>query len=322
MEGGAVHVVDREGNRPAHGNQRWYDAETGRVVQKGLSQVAALGWPTPRSNATRGSRKALVENRQWSAPSLEQTVELSEGVLPRGYENAEELHGSASARGHTPRSEGFKAGRHHGNADSLHSQMKGLLASPRNSDAIGIGRHGDGGLDLRIQTALWSTPAAQDGKNATLPPSLARRDTLVGDVMRLWHSPSTGDGEGGHTSVAGTSPAGRRPDGSKTNTTLANDLQQIGAPGVLNPDWVEILMGYGVGWTDIDAATPATHPGWPMPPGVAQHPYEPPRTVASKTVKHRNKRLKTLGNAVVPQQAAPLFAAISQFESAARGEDS
>jgi hypothetical protein len=40
------HPVDKHGNPPTHPNQRWYDPKTGRLMQKGLPQVAKM-WPTP-----------------------------------------------------------------------------------------------------------------------------------------------------------------------------------------------------------------------------------------------------------------------------------
>ena len=43
------HPVDKHGNPPTHPNQRWYDPKTGRLMQKGLPQVAKL-WPTPKSS--------------------------------------------------------------------------------------------------------------------------------------------------------------------------------------------------------------------------------------------------------------------------------
>ena len=67
--------------------------------------------------------------------------------------------------------------------------------------------------------------------------------------------------------------------------------------GQLNPDWVEALMGYPQGWTDIkkESSTEADFPAswldgtWEK--GI-------PRT--AKNEKNRTRRLKALGNAVVP----------------------
>jgi len=42
----------------------------------------------------------------------------------------------------------------------------------------------------------------------------------------------------------------------------------------------------------------------------AQHPYEPPRVITGQ--KNRAKRLKCLGNSVVPAQAYPIFKAIME----------
>lgn len=52
---------------------------------------------------------------------------------------------------------------------------------------------------------------------------------------------------------------------------------------------------------------------WPALPGQQQHPYEPARTVTER-IPNRGKRLKALGNAVVPQIVAPLFALIIEAE--------
>lgn len=68
--GGEVEIVDKNGDPPAHANQRWYDRKTGRIVQKGLTQVVTM-LPTPaatearqgyqnRNNGKRGSQKSLT----------------------------------------------------------------------------------------------------------------------------------------------------------------------------------------------------------------------------------------------------------------------
>jgi len=65
--------LDKDGNPPTHPNQRFYDAETGRVMQKGLSQVARM-WPTPRA-ANPGSRTDSKGGKV-----LAQEVEMAEGL--------------------------------------------------------------------------------------------------------------------------------------------------------------------------------------------------------------------------------------------------
>lgn len=90
---------------------------------------------------------------------------------------------------------------------------------------------------------------------------------------------------------------------------LAERKEGNNAKGQLNPAWVEQLMGYPDGWTDPDCDAPTPWMGWPARPGEAQHEWEHPRTIVG--LPHRAKRLKALGNSVVPQQAEPFFRAIA-----------
>lgn len=62
-----IEVVDKWGNHPQHANQRFYDRNTGRVVQKGLEQVAKM-WPTPRAEKVGGY------SSQRFKPTLEQVA--------------------------------------------------------------------------------------------------------------------------------------------------------------------------------------------------------------------------------------------------------
>jgi len=61
-----ITVVDKDGKPPEHGNQRFYDAQTGRLVQKGLEQVVAM-FPTPKKllSDTEYSKIAGQLNADW-----------------------------------------------------------------------------------------------------------------------------------------------------------------------------------------------------------------------------------------------------------------
>jgi DNA (cytosine-5)-methyltransferase 1 len=147
---------------------------------------------------------------------------------------------------------------------------------------------------------MWPTPTAQDGKNSTLPPSQQDRDSVVGAVMR------TGNLWGTHTA----SGAIRSDKYIRDAITPAEYAKMVG--GQLNPDWVECLMGFPIGWTDIECDNPIPWPGNPAFMGQPQYDYEPPRVATG--IKNRAKRLKALGNAVYTLQPLPIFKAIAEIE--------
>jgi len=69
------------------------------------------------------------------------------------------------------------------------------------------------GDGLATDVKTWPTPTVNDSKNCTLPPSKVNHDNLPGALLR---------------------------NGEKTG-------------GGLNPMWVEWLMGWPLGWTDLNA---------------------------------------------------------------------
>lgn len=85
----------------------------------------------------------------------------------------------------------------------------------------------------------------------------------------------------------------------------AEDGATIENCGMLNPDWVEWLMGWPIGWTDIDDGGELLWLELDDDPAE----WEPPlmhRITRKK--KHRVKRIETLGNGQVPLCAAVAFA--------------
>lgn len=120
----------------------------------------------------------------------------------------------------------------------------GLLPTPTSQNA----KHGaatDWEIEnrpnhLHVIAALWPTPAAQDAKNATLPPSQIDRDTLPGAILRerqMWPTPRAGSdvmcGGTGHWQML---------QGTELETGRGN----------LNPQWVEWLMGYPIEHTALN----------------------------------------------------------------------
>ena len=135
-------------------------------------------------------------------------------------------------------------------------------------------------------SGLWPTALA-DGDRRTM---FAQGGEPLGHAVR-WPTPCARDYKSGTGCTEATQ--------DKRNGTA--QLPEV-VGGCLNPAWVELLMGLPVGWTIPDADV-GTHQ-WPMGRGKVQAAHEPPRLVPPRSVWNRAARLRALGNAVVPQQAA------------------
>lgn len=130
----------------------------------------------------------------------------------------------------------------------------------------------------------------------------------LGRLVKLYPTVTSREYKGAR-SAKGLKKAGRTPSNSLSDTISAE-----GSVGQLNPDWVEWLMGFPIGWTNIDCENPMelkSEGDW-----WANEPENIPRVASG--VNNRINRIKTLGNAVVPAQGEAIFWAIRKVIEAGR----
>jgi DNA (cytosine-5)-methyltransferase 1 len=146
------------------------------------------------------------------------------------------------------------------NRDTVPGAIMKNWPTPRANDAE---KRGDIANDVRngLPAAVrhWPTPTKSDYKGCG--PTIIRKDGknrendrldyAVAGATKMYATPQARDYRTGQQS---------RWDDPNRSRNL-ND--QIG--GQLNADWVEILMGFPIGWTDINCDEPQEWPGWPAP---------------------------------------------------------
>ena len=156
---------------------------------------------------------------------------------------------------------------------------------------------------LPAAVKLWPTPRSTDGAHGgrVTPRKSREGGNLIEAVSgRTFPTPSSRDWKGG-ASAASLEARGKSPD-----NTLPDAIER-GAGGQLNPDWVELLMGWPLGWTRLapldpavfDAWLDAFHLGWAVEAWQDGTWEEGVPRVAVKTP-HRVPRLTGLGNGQVP----------------------
>jgi len=138
-------------------------------------------------------------------------------------------------------------------------------------------------------SGLWPTPQTSEAKSDTL--NVENRiekgkQIMLCHAVRMWATPQSRD-------YKGAPGEGARANGGFQSSLPAD----VGAN--LSPDWVEWLMGWPVGWTDVGARVTDGALSWDTDPADAG---DVPRVAAG--VKHRVSRLKAIGNGQAPACAA------------------
>jgi len=131
-----------------------------------------------------------------------------------------------------------------------------LWPTPRSTDGSHGGRvtpcksREGGNLIEAVSAAMWPTPTVGDSKaarNATaerqrIPPTGIHGGRTLTDYVTLYPTPTARD------------CYNRGPSEANRNSLALNHMATGGNGGVLNPTWVEWLMGFPTGWSDCDAS--------------------------------------------------------------------
>jgi hypothetical protein len=216
-----------------------------------------------------------------------------------------------------------------------------LWATPKASDAVTgttartSGRSPEKTTHLAAQVHLCPTPRAADGEKGQRTQEGAEKEanrghgidlplfvqlfptpTVCGNYNRKGSSAKSGDGLATAVKMFPTPTVNDskndNPPSQKAENGRRSDELNVAAGGALNPAWMEWLMGFLNGWTDIETevpvhqADPADLEWWSVEPEI-------PRV--ARGIPNRVARLRALGNAVVPMQAFPIFRAIAATET-------
>ncbi|GAS82429.1 unknown protein [Paenibacillus amylolyticus] len=94
--------------------------------------------------------------------------------------------------------------------------------------------------DLHAAVKMWPTPRANDAEKRGEINAEDPRNGLPGAV-RMWPTPAAQD-----------SKNSTLPESQKERDSVPGALMREGHTGQLNPEWVETLMNFPMGWTDVE----------------------------------------------------------------------
>lgn len=125
---------------------------------------------------------------------------------------------------------------------------RGLWATPIVRDARGPSRgvNAQGSMPL-AQQVMWPTPASADGDRST--GNYARGNPTLAGAAK-WPTPQARD-EKGPTGM------GDRLESGGRRSSLSDSAMPDATGGRLNASWVEVLMGFPIGYTDVGPQLPA-----------------------------------------------------------------
>ncbi len=112
----------------------------------------------------------------------------------------------------------------------------------------------------RLQDKVkWTTPCARDYKGHTITENFPNwfNQSLANEVLKTWPTPQASDNR--DRSNLGM-PAIQRRQSKGKQIGLGQSVSDTS--GALNPDWVEWLMGWPIGWTDSNPSAMGKFQAW------------------------------------------------------------
>jgi hypothetical protein len=110
-------------------------------------------------------------------------------------------------------------------------------------------------LETVVGRTMWPTPTVQDSNKATKRWREDHQNNLTAAVFnpeRMFPTPTTRDYKGGYKTESLTRKDGKsRAMDALPNAVLDGKGVETSTGGQLNPTWVEWLMGWPLGWTDL-----------------------------------------------------------------------
>ena len=139
----------------------------------------------------------------------------------------------------TPVSSDGTSGSVIGKNDTFYTTSTGM---PRKINQKGT----DGSVGLGRLVQMWPTPTAHNAKECGSPSEFIRDSLGLGTVVLKFPTPRASDFKGATSAEAMSKAAARGFNPNLPEATAAS----VGG-GKLNPTWVEWLMGWPLGWTDL-----------------------------------------------------------------------
>lgn len=181
------------------------------------AETESLSWPTPRANVAMASTiTPEIANNPKRQPNLETVVGRRMWPTPTTMDAL------------PPRSQ-EAVERHQAN------NRPGRTTPPTLKDAV-------------AHPTMWPTPKTTDHKTNASPSEVNRHSPSLGAMAQMYPTPR-------HGSMCGGSGSAEMIEAKFSAGEISAEERQAmrsGNGGKLNPRWVEWLMGFPLGWTDLE----------------------------------------------------------------------